>query len=190
MPEHEVYFLIELAVENNVVLFSHMTDVINFDNLSKETIIFPIKIRDVPVNSAIAISIYDLNKEMKDSLLGSTAFYLFDSKRRLRQGIQDLVIWKNKERDLSYSFCTPGFPDENPIAKEINTLLSKIDTKVQNKKNKRLHNVIKERLHQLYIESEHAYLEIKLPYFDIPVVYDEVNLIFQTYFKVLLCISV
>lgn len=91
--------------------------------------------------------------------------------RRLRQGYFDLVIWEHKLADLSYSFTTPGFPTVNEQAKDINVLFSKI--RKEEPKDKITPKAIKNRLHQLYLDSSTAYLEICLPDFDYPVIFDE-----------------
>lgn len=139
----------------------------------KETVIFPVKLKDVPIHTSVGISLYDLNKKENDGLIASTAFYLFDAKRRLRQGIHDLVLWKDKERDLSYNFTTPGFPKDHPQAKEINILFDKIRRNNPINNDKATIRALKQKLHRLYLESENAFLEINLPNFDYPVIFDE-----------------
>lgn len=120
---------------------------------------------------------YNFNKEENGGLIGSTAFNVFDSKRRLRQGMYDFVIHKNKKPDLSYNFKTPGLPDNDEEAKEINILLSKIRKEETNNKqvpkDRQVHKTIKTKLGQLCLDSKNSYLEVGLPYFSCPVVYNE-----------------
>lgn len=100
----------------------------------------------------------------------------------MRQGNFNLKIWKNQPRDLSFEFNTPGFPDKNSIAKDINILLNKLPTKTYERKEIKTHEAIKNKFHQLYLNSEDAFLEIKLPDFEYPVIFDEVIIL---YFKLI-----
>jgi hypothetical protein len=169
--EHEVYFVVDLSLGDGDVFYSHTTEACKYDHLYKQTIRFPVKIKDLPAQTSIGVSMYDFNKFEDGGLVGATVFNVFDTKRRLRQGVHDLVIHESKKPDLSYDFTTPGLPDNDEEAKEINILLSKI-RKVE-PKDKQTPKAIKTRLHQLYLNSKHAYIEVSLPYFDCPVVYNE-----------------
>lgn len=60
-----------------------------------EKVIFPIQYKDLSPNALVAITIYDLTKPYKESLVGSTTIDLFDSKFRLRQGHLALKVWRN-----------------------------------------------------------------------------------------------
>ena len=160
-------------MENSDIYFTHTTKGFKFNNLYKETIIFPIKIKELSIHSSVSITIFDFNKEEKEGLIGSTCFYVFDKKRRLRQGIKDLAIHKNQFPDHSYQFTTPGFPEKDMQTQNINVTLSKISK--NEPKDKQTPIAIRNRLHQLYLESEKAYLEITLPVWDEPVIFHEEN---------------
>ena len=100
----------------------------------------------------------------------------------MRQGNFNLKIWKNQTRDLSFELNTPGFPDKNSIAKDINVLLNKLPTMTYERKEIKTHEAIKSKFHQLYLNSEDAFLENKLPDFEYPVIFDEVIIL---YFKLI-----
>lgn len=117
----------------------------------------------------IGFSIYDMNKVENNGLVASTTLYLFDSKRRLRQGVYDLYLWKDREADLSFKCTTPGLPLGDFYAEKINALLQKIGSKAPY--DLMTHRAIKRQLHQYYLDSNSAFLEVSFPFFEIPVLY-------------------
>jgi phosphatidylinositol 3-kinase len=166
-----IYLELKLSLGGGDIFYEHRTDVVSVDNITKETIVFPVKLNDLPVQTAVSISLYNFYKEENNGLIGSTWFYLFDIKKRMRQGFYNLVIWENQLPDLSYSFKTPGFPDNDKVTREINVLLSKI--RQEEPKDALTYEAIKDKLKQLYIASKRSYIEICLPDFDYPVLFFE-----------------
>ena len=166
--EHTVYLIIEISIDLAKPI---ITEVKSFNNLGKEIIEFPIKIRDLSILTTIGFSLYDMNKIENDGLVASTTINLFDSKRRLRQGFLNLYLWKDKERDMSFKCTTPGLPPNNEYAEKINSLLGRIDDK--SSYDLMTHKAIKRQMHQYYLDSKSAFLEISLPIYDNPILYHE-----------------
>lgn len=109
-----IYFRCEayLSTEVGQILGTYHSDILKGHDLSKYTFKFPIKIKDIPIQTSIGFSLYYINAPENNvclpsienrpiprveetqtitasctyGLVGSTSFYLFDSKRRLRQG--------------------------------------------------------------------------------------------------------
>jgi hypothetical protein len=166
--EHSIYLVIELSTDLGKPF---LTTIKNFDDLEKETIEFPIKVRDLGIHTMLGFSLYDMNKIENNGLAASTTLYIFDSKRRLRQGVHDLYLWNDKHRDLTFKCKTPGLPPDNEYAEKINALLGRIDDK--STYDTITHRAIKRQMHQYYIDSKSAFLEVSLPMFDYPVLYHE-----------------
>ena len=61
-----------------------------------------------------------MSKPIEYALIGSTTIDVFDSKKRLRQGVHDLWVWKMKECDLKWNSKTPGLFADKEI-ENINT---------------------------------------------------------------------
>ena len=97
--EHTIYLVIELSIDSNKPFISSIK---NFNDLGNEKIEFPIKIRDLAITTKIGFSLYDMSQTEKEGFVASTTLSLFDSKRRLRQGVIDLYLWKDIQRDLSF----------------------------------------------------------------------------------------
>ena len=188
-----LYFEVQLSLGGGDIFFEHRTDVVRVDVNACETVIFPVKLNELPVQTAISIAMYDFNKQENNGLIGSTCFYLFDSKKRMRQGLCNLVIWNNVKPDLSYEFTTPGFPKDNSFARDINVLLNKVSLQEPRDDLNQVHKnpeefrigasptkassqtqiAIRQKLEHLYLLSPVSFLEISLPEFDYPVIHVE-----------------
>ena len=160
-----------LSTEIGEIFCTLHTDVITSDDMQKYTIRFPTKIKDLPINTIVGISLFDINSSEENSLVGSSCFYLFDSKRRLRQGVFNLYLHFSKQCDFSCAFTTPGFPADNEPCSSINKILSKIGDKEPVVK--QTPEAIKRALLDLYTSAKHVYIEISMPIFDLPVIHDE-----------------
>ena len=164
--EHTIYVVIEMS---DGVWKPFTTCIKSFSDLGQETIEFPIKIQDLSLHTVIGFSIYDMSKSENNGLIASTTLNLYDSKRRLRQGVYDLFLWKDKDIDLSFKCTTPGLPPDNFYTEKINALLQKIGNKAPF--DLMTQKGIKRQLHQFYLDSKSAFLEISLPFFEHQVMY-------------------
>ena len=165
---HTIYMIVQLSSDNGKPM---TTPIKNFMNLDNEKIEFPIKIKDVTIHTMVGITIYDMNRMENDGLVASTTINLFDSKKRLRQGTFDLYLWNNSKVDLSFRRRTPGLPPNNEFSEKINSLLGKIDDRSEY--DQMTHTAINRHIQQYYIDSKSAFLEISLPLYDFPVLYEE-----------------
>lgn len=60
----------------------------------------------------MALTFYDMSKLEDEGPLASTVIDIFDSKQRLRQGVYDLMLWKDRKPDMSFETKTPGLIDD------------------------------------------------------------------------------
>ena len=144
-----------------------------------QKIIFRLKYRDLSPISVIGITIYDMNQDVNQSLLGSTTIDLFNQKKCLRQGHYSLYIHKNMEVDLKHPTTTPGLIDDL-AAKEINVLgnyIHQYNTENSDRQRQRhspwldhlAYENISEKQKILHSNANFASLQITLPHFGYPV---------------------
>lgn len=92
--EHTIYLVVELLTEPDTVFLSSTTttSIKNFNDLGQEVIEFPIKIKDLPILTSVNIKLYDMNRVKHDGLIATTSLDLYDTKKRLRQGVVSLYL--------------------------------------------------------------------------------------------------
>lgn len=93
-----------------------------------EWLVLPIKFSDLPRNSVLAFTVWDVYKPRKAVPIGGTTVTVFGKHGALRQGMHDLRLWPDVEADGSLT-KTPGKMDRN---KEQMTKLSKLSKKHRN----------------------------------------------------------
>ncbi|EGU11319.1 Atypical/PIKK/PI3K protein kinase [Rhodotorula toruloides ATCC 204091] len=113
-----------------------------------EHITLPIKYRDLPLGSQLAVTVYDIAGPGELAVVGGSTLRLFGNKCTLKKGKQRLFLWKGKEADGSVETETPskvGLKDE----------MGRLEKLAESEK------------------SENLFLYIDLPRFDFPVVFCE-----------------
>ena len=79
-----------------------------------EWLTLPLKISDLPRNSQLAITVWDIETPQRDDVpvCGAT-ISLFDKYGEFRQGVFELRMWPNKMADGSNRTTTPGILSDN-----------------------------------------------------------------------------
>jgi phosphatidylinositol 3-kinase len=80
-----------------------------------ESVVLPVKYRDLPLNSQLAVTVFDIAGPRKKAVVGGATLRLFGSQATLKKGKQRLFLWKGKEADGSAETETPskiGLKDE------------------------------------------------------------------------------
>eukprot|EP01133_Synstelium_polycarpum_P003796 gene3796-4377_t len=116
------------------------------DNKWDETITLPIKHQDLPFDTTIVITIWDIYAPNKKVPIGGTSFAVFGRNRIERRGKHKLLVWQDVQGDGSVQTTTPGQiqgKDEVYRLEKNSELLNK--------------NVL--------------YLTVELPEFDLPVLF-------------------
>lgn len=140
-----------------------------------ENIYFPLNYADLSPNAQLVIDIYDMKKPRDRAMLCSTTVSLFDSKLRLRQGVHNLLLWKGVAACPGLDTTTPGLPPDHQMARDINTMLAKIDGHTPNKKliDEAAENAVMCELLTRYLESDACFLEVKFPEFGSRVLFND-----------------
>lgn len=73
-----------------------------------ETIILPLKHQDLPLDTLIVITIWDIHAPSKKEPLGGTAFNVFGRNKLERIGKHKLILFQDKQGDGSVDSLTPG----------------------------------------------------------------------------------
>lgn len=80
-----------------------------------EHIALPIKYRDLPLDSQLALTVYDIQGPNQRSVIGGSTMRLFGKKHTLKKGKQRLYLWPNTPADGTVNSDTPskvGLRDE------------------------------------------------------------------------------
>ena len=80
------------------------------------------RISDLPRNSLLAITVWDLNTPDQDIPVAGSTISLFDRYGEFRQGQYEIRLWPNKIADCSLNTSTPGIvSDLNGLTEEETT---------------------------------------------------------------------
>lgn len=143
-----------------------------------EWLVFPFKYQDLPLESLLVFTVYDVYGPRKAVAVGGTSFPLFSKKKTLQKGKHKLYIWQNKEGDGSKANSTPGIVTD--ILLESDRLEKLVKNHATNKINalpwldKHTFQQIKniKKRYSKYRQND-LFLHIELPLFEYPVVFHE-----------------
>jgi hypothetical protein len=114
-----LYVSISLWADNKPLLPSVRTAHKSFKSKSNyawnESFTLPIKYRDLPLSSQLAITVYDIAGPQSVAVVGGATMRLFGKKDTLKKGKQRLFLWRGVEADGSTESETPskvGLKDE------------------------------------------------------------------------------
>ncbi|BGP25770.1 phosphoinositide 3-kinase [Rhodotorula toruloides] len=141
-----------------------------------EHIALPIRYRDLPLGSQLAVTVYDIAGPGELAVVGGSTLRLFGNKCTLKKGKQRLFLWKGKEADGSVETETPskvGLQDamgrlEKLVKKHERGDIPRLDwlDKLAFRQIEKIHKAESEK-------SENLFLYIDLPRFDFPVIFCE-----------------
>ena len=86
------------------------------------------RISDLPRNSLLAITIWDLNTPDQDVPVAGSTISLFDRYGEFRQGQFEIRMWPNKTADCSQNTSTPGIVSDFNGLNEDETTTSNNDS--------------------------------------------------------------
>ncbi|XP_077244146.1 vacuolar protein sorting 34 isoform X2 [Tasmannia lanceolata] len=73
-----------------------------------ELITLSTKYRDLTAHAQLALTVWDVSCGKDEGLIGGATILLFNSKKQLKSGKQNLRLWRGKEADGSFPTTTPG----------------------------------------------------------------------------------
>ncbi|KZW02778.1 atypical/PIKK/PI3K protein kinase [Exidia glandulosa HHB12029] len=141
-----------------------------------EWITLPIKYCDLPLNSQLAITVWDIQGPRTAIPVGGTTFRLFGKKWTLRRGKHRLLLWEGQEADGSVNTKTPSKMEVRDEMGRLEKLMKKYE-KGDLPSVDWLDKLAFRRMEEIHAEettkSEHLFLYIDLPRFDFPIVFTE-----------------
>ncbi|GAA5908761.1 hypothetical protein JCM6882_008200 [Rhodosporidiobolus microsporus] len=141
-----------------------------------ETIVLPMKYRDLPLGAQLAFTVFDIAGPRELAVVGGATLRLFGSQATLKKGKQRMYLWKGKEADGSAETETPskvGLKDEMGRLEKLVKKHERGDIPRLDWLDKLAFRQIEE-IHKAESEkSENLFLYVDLPRFDFPVVFSE-----------------
>ncbi|KAF9359906.1 Phosphatidylinositol (PI) 3-kinase [Mortierella sp. AD094] len=141
-----------------------------------EWIVLPIKYRDLPLNAQLAFTIWDAASPRKVVAIGGSTLRLFGSFNIILTGPQKLRMWADCEADGSEHTKTPSDTGERDEMDRFEKLLKKQD-RGDIPRTEWLDNLAYRQIEQIHkkhaAQSDKMLLNIDLPRFDFPVIFEE-----------------
>ena len=141
-----------------------------------ETIALPIKYRDLPLASQLAITVWDIQGPRSRHVVGGATMRLFGKKCTLKKGKQRLFLWRGTHADGRSESETPskvGLKDEMGRLEKLVKQQERGDMPRLDWLDKLAFRQI-EKIHAAEsIKSENLFLYVDMPRFDFPVVFSE-----------------
>ncbi|KAG0299039.1 Phosphatidylinositol (PI) 3-kinase [Linnemannia gamsii] len=141
-----------------------------------EWITLPIKYRDLPLNAQLAFTVWDAASPRKVEPIGGSTLKLFGPFNIILTGPQKVRMWPECEADGNDTSKTPSETGEKDEMDRFEKLLKKQDRgdipKIEWLDNLAYRQI--EQIHKkLLVQSDKMLLNIDLPKFDFPVIFDE-----------------
>ncbi|KAG0248334.1 Phosphatidylinositol (PI) 3-kinase [Mortierella polycephala] len=141
-----------------------------------EWIVLPIKYQDLPLNAQLVFTIWDASSPRKVEAIGGSTLRLFGPFNIISTGPQKLRMWPDREGDGNENTTTPSDAGEQDEMDRFEKLLKKQD-RGDIPRTEWLDNLAYrqiERIHKKHAaQSDKMLLNIDLPKFDFPVIFDE-----------------
>ncbi|KAI9066092.1 atypical/PIKK/PI3K protein kinase [Trametes sanguinea] len=174
----DLYVTCQLIADNKPLTIPFRTAFKAFkkDYTWNEWITLPIRYCDLPLNSQITFTVWDIAGPRSATPVGGTTFRLFGKKWTLRRGKHRMILWPDREADGANETTTPskiGTRDEMGRLEKLVKKYERGDLPKSDwldalafRKMAEIHKAETEK-------SENLYLYIDLPRFDFPVIYSE-----------------
>ncbi|OSC99931.1 atypical/PIKK/PI3K protein kinase [Trametes coccinea BRFM310] len=174
----DLYVTCQLVADNKPLTIPFRTAFKAFkkDYTWNEWITLPIRYCDLPLNSQITFTVWDIAGPRSATPVGGTTFRLFGKKWTLRRGKHRMILWPDREADGANESTTPskiGTRDEMGRLEKLVKKYERGDLPKSDwldalafRKMAEIHKAETEK-------SENLYLYIDLPRFDFPVIYSE-----------------
>ncbi|OCH90330.1 atypical/PIKK/PI3K protein kinase [Obba rivulosa] len=174
----DLYVTCQLVADNKPLTIPFRTSFKSFkkDYTWNEWITLPIRYCDLPLNSQITFTVWDIAGPRSAIPVGGTTFRLFGKKWTLRRGKHRLILWPDREADGSNETTTPSKIGTRDEMGRLEKLVKKYERGDMPKLDwlDALAFRKMEEIHAAETEkSENLFLYIDLPRFDFPVIFSE-----------------
>lgn len=143
----------------------------------EEKLTLPIKINQLPLDSRLVFTVWDIVAPSQRAPVAGTTLPLFTSNCKLRRGRQKLYLWPGFEGDSNYKSLTPGKPLEWDEVDRLEKLLKKQEAGDLARVDwlDKLAGQAIEKVREETFETNKLFLYIDLPKFNFPVVFHELQ---------------
>ncbi|TFK83452.1 atypical/PIKK/PI3K protein kinase [Polyporus arcularius HHB13444] len=174
----DLYVTCQLVADNKPLTIPFRTSFKAFKShyTWNEWITLPIRYCDLPFNSQLTFTVWDIAGPRAAVPVGGTTFRLFGKKWMLRRGKHRMILWPDREADGANETTTPSKIGVRDEVGRLEKLLKKYERGDLPKSEwlDRLTFRKVEELHKAETEkSENLFLYIDLPCFDFPVIFSE-----------------
>ncbi|KAG6373317.1 kinase-like domain-containing protein [Boletus reticuloceps] len=174
----DLYVTCQLVADNKPLTIPFKTSFKAFKTnyTWNEWISLPIQYCDLPLNSQITFTVWDIGAPRSAVPVGGTTFRLFGKKWTLRRGKHRLLLWPGKEADGSTDTTTPSKLGTRDEMGRLEKLVKKYE-RGDLPRSEWLDKMAFRRMEEIHAaetaKSENMFLYIDLPRFDFPVVFSE-----------------
>ncbi|KAI0714408.1 atypical/PIKK/PI3K protein kinase [Cerioporus squamosus] len=174
----DLYVTCQLVADNKPLTIPFRTSFKAFKShyTWNEWITLPIRYCDLPLNSQVTFTVWDIAGPRAAVPVGGTTFRLFGKKWTLRRGKHRMILWPDREADGANETTTPSKIGVRDEVGRLEKLLKKYERGDLPKSDwlDQLTFRKVEELHKAETEkSENLFLYIDLPRFDFPVIFSE-----------------
>ncbi|KDQ06726.1 hypothetical protein BOTBODRAFT_167791 [Botryobasidium botryosum FD-172 SS1] len=174
----DLYVTCQILADNKPLTIPYRTCFKAFKNnyTWNEWITFPIKYCDLPLNSQITFTVWDIAGPRSAVPVGGSTFKMFGKKWTLRRGKHRLLLWPEQEADGSVESRTPskvGLKDEMGRLEKLVKKFERGDLPKQDWLDKLAFRRMEETHAAETEKSNSLFLYIDLPRFDFPVIFSE-----------------
>ncbi|KAI0329274.1 atypical/PIKK/PI3K protein kinase [Cubamyces sp. BRFM 1775] len=174
----DLYVTCQLVADNKPLTIPFRTSFKAFkkDYTWNEWITFPIRYCDLPLNSQITFTVWDIAGPRSAVPVGGTTFRLFGKKWTLRRGKHRMILWPDREADGANESTTPSKIGTRDEMGRLEKLVKKYE-RGDLPKSDWLDALAFRKMAEIHAaeteKSENLYLYIDLPRFDFPVIFSE-----------------
>ncbi|EKM57844.1 uncharacterized protein PHACADRAFT_192977 [Phanerochaete carnosa HHB-10118-sp] len=176
----DLYVTCQLVADNKPLTIPFRTSFKAFtkDYTWNEWITFPIRYCDLPLNSQITFTVWDIAGPRAAAPVGGSTFRLFGKKWSLRRGKHRLYLWPGHEADGANESSTPSKMGTRDEMGRLEKLVKKYE-RGDLPKSDWLDTMAFRRMEEIHAseteKSENLFLYIDLPRFDFPVIFSETD---------------
>ncbi|EMD33468.1 class 3 phosphatylinositol 3-kinase [Gelatoporia subvermispora B] len=174
----DLYVTCQLIADNKPLTIPFRTSFKAFkkDYTWNEWITLPIRYCDLPLDSQITFTVWDIAGPRSAIPVGGTTFRLFGKKWTLRRGKHRLLLWPDREADGSNETSTPSKIGTRDEMGRLEKLVKKYE-RGDMPKSDWLDALAFRKMAEIHAaeteKSENLFLYIDLPRFDFPVIFSE-----------------
>ncbi|KAK0193584.1 atypical/PIKK/PI3K protein kinase [Armillaria mellea] len=174
----DLYVTCQLVADNKPLTIPFRTAFKAFKNSYtwNEWITLPIRYCDLPLNSQITFTVWDIAGPRTAVPVGGSTFRLFGKKWTLRRGKHRLLLWQGVEADGSAETSTPSKYGSRDEMGRLEKLVKKYE-RGDLPKSDWLDKMTFRKMEEVHAaetqKSDNLYLYIDLPRFDFPVIFNE-----------------